>query len=399
MGDLSLLSRILIPPLSKAEAFRKSLYPKARIWKTMVEWELPSGLAVPVSLRRRLWLWRRGFCSQSAVLFDFDEYDYRYYLSDYGQILTGRINGSWNEALNNKFATHQLLQPFSAYLPELYGIITDDRMAYEPESIEGEPLGGPATETASQSGVSVSDAFELIDTSLRENESVVLKPIYGTQGDGVMMCSFEDGEYHLDGERVARNELVDTVSALEEYLVYERIEQADYAKQLFPDTVNTIRLTTMWDYEENEPFIAESVHRIGVDDSIPVDNFSKSGIAAKVDVETGAVSDGVRKCSEPNLSLEHHRCHPDTDERIAGTQVPNWSIVRDSVLELARYFSFAPFLGWDIVVTEGGFSIIEINPEPGLFQELEPIKVDPRARRFLERHDCVQNRFPIETAT
>lgn len=55
------------------------------------------------------------------------------------------------------------------------------------------------------------------------------------------------------------------------------------------------------------------------------------------------------------------------------------------ILAAAR-MSYIPYVGWDVVVTADGFSVIEGNDYPHLEHQIfEPLLRDPRARGFYER--------------
>jgi Sugar-transfer associated ATP-grasp len=84
--------------------------------------------------------------------------------------------------------------------------------------------------------------------------------------------------------------------------------------------------------------------------------------------------------------------HPETHARISGVEVPGWPELRDKVLEWSRRFSFAPCIGWDIVITRDGYSIIEGNSSPGLtmLQIHGPLLADPRVRRFYRQYGIVR---------
>ncbi len=70
---------------------------------------------------------------------------------------------------------------------------------------------------------------------------------------------------------------------------------------------------------------------------------------------------------------------------MSGTVVPRWT---DIVAEVNRTMSFLPgfnWIGWDVAVTDHGFSFIEGNTGPGItFQVHGPILRDERVRALFE---------------
>jgi hypothetical protein len=76
-----------------------------------------------------------------------------------------------------------------------------------------------------------------------------------------------------------------------------------------------------------------------------------------VDKETGELY-------QPETIKDHvfYPCpnHPDTGTPIAGF-LPHWDMVRQGVLDICRYLCELEYLGFDVAITEEGFTILEIN--------------------------------------
>lgn len=380
--SVSLLKRV-------GEYLKQELYratPTTAVVRQLLREEAATGLSGGVAWRRCLWLWRRGFVRYADHLYDLDEESYREYLSDYEYWSTWSINRAWSTILDNKLTAHWLLGEFEEYRPNVYGMLEDGRVLFPRDGAEdgGRPSWSSSDEQATlPADPTLDDVLSL----LQSDGSLILKPVYGFGGDGIFRCSYRDGAFHLDGRQVSRSELSDRLSRLEEYLVCEYVQQADYADQLFADAANTVRLISMWDYERDEPFVGAAIHRIGTSDTVPVDNWSKGGLSADVDVETGELGQAAYwpSKSEP---LQWFDSHPDSGGRIEGVRVTHWETVRETILEMAASLSFAPYLAWDVLVTEDGFAILEINEFPDLpmMQLHRPMKADPRVRAFYEYH-------------
>jgi D-alanine-D-alanine ligase-like ATP-grasp enzyme len=56
---------------------------------------------------------------------------------------------------------------------------------------------------------------------------------------------------------------------------------------------------------------------------------------------------------------------------------------------MAEELSSLPRVGWDVVVTDDGFELLELNTHAGVetLQVHRPVLADPRTRRFFERRD------------
>ena len=55
---------------------------------------------------------------------------------------------------------------------------------------------------------------------------------------------------------------------------------------------------------------------------------------------------------------------------------------------MANNLAMVPYMGWDVVITEAGFKVLEINSLPGinLIQFFKPLLAEERIRRFYVRH-------------
>lgn len=372
--------RRLTAPLSRrlAGAWRETSR-RLAVVELLAEREVSTGPSVSLPWRRRLGLWRHGFTSRSGVLFGVEDDAYDRYLSDYQLELLGDLCGPWTEVVDNKLTSQLLLGSFDEHLPDLYGVLHGGRLRR---------ASPPFSRVNSAETAEPTDAVAWLDAYLDANAAVVLKPVYGHGGAGVLVCRKPaPGAYQVNAERLSSDAFATRVGMLDEYLVTEFVEQAAYAAELFPDAANTLRVVTLWDDEREEPFVSGTVHRIGTDESAPVDNWSRGGLSAEIH-DDGRLSRAAQWSSSAG-ELGWYDRHPDTGERIHGARVPGWSTVRERLLEMAATFPWLPRVGWDLVITgEGSFVVLEVNAHAGVetLQVHRPLLDDPRVRRFYERH-------------
>ena len=57
--------------------------------------------------------------------------------------------------------------------------------------------------------------------------------------------------------------------------------------------------------------------------------------------------------------------HPDSGIAIEGI-VPNWGKIKAGILEISQYIFPLEYLGFDVVITEDSFTILEINTHQDL---------------------------------
>ena len=359
----------------RATRLSRTLTQLKRFAKSEVStWRSP----VSMPITRRLWLWRHGFLSSADILYDLDETNYQRYLSSYQRERAAWLNGERSVAFDNKLLFHWMTESFDEQRVETYGLLRNGYF-HDLRSLRS---NDEASDTA--------DAAKWVTERLRRDGTLVLKPITGGGGKDVRLCSYSNGHYRINDEDFSKEAFANLVAGLDEYLVTEQVEQTTYANELYPDAANTLRILTIYDDEADEPYLAGVVHRIGTDRSAPLDNLVRGGVVADVDRETGKLGEAVRYLGtkEP----VRYENHPDTGAQIAGTTVPGWAAIREQLLEMAATFSHAPYIGWDIIVTnDGEFTVIEGNNCSGVrvFQVHEPLLDDPRVRRFYERHGII----------
>lgn len=325
-------------------------------------------LSVPwlTSLR----MWRHGMVGETSVLYDFKNNRIVDYLSDFRMHTRAiRINTEYNPVLNDKLILSCLIGSV-VRVPEVYSVIERGRLVpFHPDA-----------------GIGTTD--ELIE-ACRQRKAIVAKP--KGMGSGAGFCKLEhtNGQLLFNGESVTPEQLDSRIASMRDYLVCQFVEQGEYARNVYPRTTNTVKIMTMIAPETTEPFIAIAAQRFGRDRSFPVDSFlSGGGLSSEIDIEDGTLG---RAASVEGRTLTWHEAHPDTGEPILGLKVPRWGQTRDSILRLAKTFSFIRYVTWDVIVQDDGLTVIEGNANPGMamLQVHRPLLKDPRVRAFYKYHKVI----------
>ncbi len=332
--------------------------------------ELKSPIKVRISDKLRMW--KSGFLSESYLIYALQNHNQSEYLSDYARFVrTPEINGRYSAVLNDKLYFACVLHDFEQYSPQLYALIAHRRTHFFDRTI-------------------AKNAPTIMELCMMKG-SIVLKPLGGGGGEGVLVMRINNGEIVVNGKAVSSETLPSLLGHLEDYLVTEFIDQHEYSSTIFPSTTNTIRAVTMWDDEEGEPFLAVAVHRFGRRSSGHVDNWTLGGLSVPIDLESGELGKGV---SYPvSGELLFYERHPDTQEQIEGVRIPHWEFVKSTILEIAGALSFVPYIGWDIIVTEKAFKIIEGNnrTDVNLLQVHGPLLRQERIRKFYQKRGVLRN--------
>lgn len=321
-------------------------------------------LSVPPAQRLRAL--RHGFRSSVYTLYDLGHHDPRDYLPDTVFREATNINGKvCQNILRDKLLFSQLLGGVFR-MPEVFALVDHGQF---------HPLGEKKTLT------------EILEA----HGGFILKPSDGWQGVGIFSVTGRQGELRINGQPSALTALEEQVAQLNGYLVTERIVQDGYAHDIFPGSVNSIRITTMQDPDDHHrPFVAVAVHRFGSRTTGPTDNVHRGGLMAQIDLQTGIMGSAIKFPHETGGSLSWYVQHPDTGAVIEGQAVPRWSMLQQQLLELVGAFPFFRYVGWDVIVTQDTFWLVEgnHNPSPAV-QVFHPYLRDPKIRRFFEYHGVI----------
>ncbi len=313
------------------------------------------------TLRPGDWRWvLRGYQPETVRLLDLTAKNHSGYMRD---IDKKRVSTNTNEGFSRLFNNKIEFQFFFENifpLPRLYCVILDGRI------LPGSP------------NYAIMEPMEALEKGI----SLVFKPVFGGMGRGICFASKEGTDYVINGEPRSEGGMAEFLSGLHQYMVCERIEQHPSLRKLFPGTINTLRVLTVRDPGNGEIGIELAVQRIGTTLSFPTDTFGRGGLGADIDLETGTCGVAVRRSE--TWSREAYTQHPDSGEQITGKKVPHWEEIRGTLLEGLSKYPYFDYVGWDVLVAENGFYVIEGNHNPSnhLMQVHEPLLASPLLRRF-----------------
>ena len=178
---------------------------------------------------------------------------------------------------------------------------------------------------------------------------VIVKPVDSALGNGV---------HKLRNDAMKVDSLVEMAGQGQSFLIEQVVENHHEIKTLHPASVNTIRMVTCID--NNGVFhIVASLIRMGRGGAV-IDNAKGDGIMCPIYPDNGIIYGDAY-----DLSGHRYKKHPDTGIVFVGLQIPRWNELLDYCEKLARHVPNARYVGWDIVVTENGFDVLEGNIPAG----------------------------------
>ena len=352
-----------------------------KLWNTAVRSDLRHTKGV--SLPRKIWCWKRGFLSYRSYQYGLTEENYRSFLSDYDYHWLNRINNDYQKWVNDKTTFRYILEPFKEYIPKYYLSVFKRDGKVEFKCMWDCPEG-------------ITEDFQGLFALLRREKMLAFKPSAGTHGDGFYCLAYETdesgkGTYLMNGQAVTEQEMMDTIIQRKSfYVVTEYLEMHHKLKEIYARSVNTIRIMAV-NRHGYDPKIYQTYMRIGSSRTGFTDNVGYGGICVMVDKDTGELY-------QPETIKDHvfYPCpnHPDTGTPIAGF-LPHWDMVRRGVLDICRYLCELEYLGFDVAITEEGFTILEIN----IHQDLHKVATFTDEMNEFFRHviDRKNGKFNQET--
>lgn len=282
---------------------------------------------------------RLGFVDWTVDFYDFPKNNYINYFPELnGQDDIRRLNGRYQAVLADKKIFNQIyLNEFN--IPEIL-------FEFRHNKIE---------ELKSRKIMTLDSFLNVMPDNL------IFKPKNGGQGASVHLITRKNQNFYLDHIVIAKQDLITKILSIEKDLIFtEVVKQNKVLSDIYPYSVNTTRILTYC--EKGEIKIAGAAQRIGTIETGVVDNGSRGGLFADIDLETGIMSYARRYSDKIQ-----HKLHPDTKIRIEGCVIPQWNNLLKLAVEGHKKASYLDVIGWDLCVSdEGKLIVIEANNNPSI---------------------------------
>lgn len=310
-----------------------------------------------------LFLWFKGFDSDSILSYNLNFKNYHLYLPDSIRYkITLNTNSGYWPIFHDKLIFYNYVKD-KLVTPEIDYYIFNGHLY----SISGD-----------------GSVKKLVESGIE----YVLKPLRGGRGQGItFITKKEDNNMYFQNELLEMERLSSYIKKIDAYGIFKYYRQHNILNKIYPKSMNTIRMVTMRDITSNNPFIFVSLLRIGWSGSVPFDNYSQGGLVCMIDNNSGTLSNWKRKKKVNGLiTIEEGNAHPDTKTVIQGIVIPNWEKIKNDIIMFLTNNPFFNYVGWDILVTEDSYVVIEANhnPDIDLVQIHKPLLSDKRAVDFFK---------------
>lgn len=302
-----------------------------------------------ISEEDRQWCYERGFFAYRVPEIGLSEENYRSYVSDYEYFWVNRINSNYQDWITNKLQARFVLDKFKEHMPKHYYNIRcyngDKRIIALPDLPKG-----------------YTPSIDSIIRLVKTEKQLALKKTYGSHGDGFVKFTYTDGAMYLNDEITDKAALEQFLFGHEGlYLITEYVEMHPFIAAMYPNALNTVRITCMNKTNERGVigacFLKVGHSKGGYTDNI---NTAAGGIMVDVDKHSGVIQN-----SEFKRGNWYTPCpvHPDTSVALTGT-VPHWDMIIGGVKHIASELPQIEYMGFDIAITPEGYKVIEINVFP-----------------------------------
>jgi hypothetical protein len=215
-------------------------------------------------------------------------------------------------------------------------------------------------------GIRWLDSAGAVLAFLREPTSLPCfgKPVHGSRGFGAVCLTGIDDNGRLvlsDGRRVAPQALVDEIrhSYPRGYLFEELVRPHPELEKLIGPVIGTLRVLTI-DAGAGPEVLYTTVKAPAT--GATVDSLAGPiGSSAAVDAATGCI---LRLQDRRQLGGIDQRTNPTTGSAIVGKALPDFATALDLALAAHRCFPERGLLGMDIMLSDRGPLVVELNSSP-----------------------------------
>lgn len=289
-----------------------------------------------------LYLFRHGSLMKNYYSYGFDVKGVNmedYFEEDDWASIRNRANGIYGKKLDYTCLVGN---------KELFELICKTHHLRVAISIGAYRTGGKCYDNERQTIVSLN---ELVNS----HPHLFLKPSTSAKGKGAFAIDKESEGLILNGIQKDFDSIIKELDEVgNEMLIQERLIQNKVLSDIYPHSLNTLRVASVLDGEE--VVIIGALLRLGSNGRV-VDNSSQGGISVGIGEDGRLNKYGYYF---PQFGTKTDK-HPDTHVAFESIEIPYYKEVLKLVKDAHRVFKWIKTVGWDIAVLEDGPILIEGN--------------------------------------
>jgi len=223
-------------------------------------------------------------------------------------------------------------------------------------------LSGLGYPTPKVVGVCIGDRIDWLDTRTTEAADSIMKraglrafckTLLGESAEGAFPCHVDKEQILLDGASITFAELAKRFEG--GFIIQELIEQHPRMAELYPTSINTLRITTI--RKGDDVILFSAAQRIGASE-LTRDNWAAGGLFGAIDERTGRLAREFKY--QPGSGGIITR-HPQTGVVFEGFEIPYFHEAVAMARELHSFLYGIHSIGWDVAITRTGPTFIEGN--------------------------------------
>ena len=304
------------------------------------------------------WALKRGFYPGRIELYGLNEENYRNYLPDFHYFMMHPLNNHFKIWVNDKLTLKYMLNnsSFMDVMPKYYLYVEND--------------GSYTYLMDCPSDVSKNENF--LWNLLQKKQTLAMKPNNGSGGIGFIKLEHWGKDMQENNTLITHERFNSIRESIRNYIVTEYCHQHHDFTKIWEKSECTLRIIM---YKLPKQFKSDddmwkcvvSFARFGTNISGGASNLSSGGVGVGFDFLTGEFDDfSIRYKKYCKDSIWRFNSHPDTKFIWYGYKLPNWSLVKQKIYDICKYLSSLSYLGFDVIITEDGMKLCEINTLPAM---------------------------------
>ncbi len=307
------------------------------------------------------WAMERGFYPGRVEMYGLTEENYKNFVPDFNYFMLHPMNNhflKWLDKTTLKYVLNS--NGCKDTMPEYYVYVEND---------------GSFTYLMDCPSHIAKDE-EFLMNLLKYKKILAMKPNSGTSGGlGFIKLELRGEELLENNKPINMERFLEIRDTMRNYIITEYCKQHQDLAKVWPDSECTLRVIMVKDPKEDRFGLsswscAVSYARFGTSVNGGASNLSSGGVGVGFDFETGKYNDFCirykRYCPDGKWMLTQH---PDTKIEWGKSGLPNWEYVREKINTLCQHVSSLDYLGLDIIITEDGMKLCEINSHPAMDYE------------------------------
>ncbi len=335
--------------------------------------------AFPATEQQKKWALERGFYPGRIELYGLNEENYRKYVPDFNYFMLHPMNNhflKWLDKTTLKYVLNS--NGCESTMPDYYVYVEND---------------GSFTYLMDNPDYIKKDKDYLLNL-LKDKNILAMKPNSGTSGGlGFIKLEIKDNRLFENNKEISYSRFEEIRDRMRNYIITQYVNQHSQLAAIWPESECTLRVIMVKDpkedlYAETTWSCAVSYARFGTSISGGASNLSSGGVGVGFDFETGQYKDFSirykRFCPDGKWLIDRH---PDTKAEWKALGLPNWQYVKNKISNICQHISSLDYLGLDIIITEDGMQLCEINSHPAIDYEqimCGPVLANDKVRCFFK---------------